>query len=54
MFDSETVHFLPSGGGWWDLVCVCVCVCGGGGGGGGFQKKGVKRGKKGKKGGVTK
>lgn len=23
MFDSKTVHFLPSGGGWWDLVCVC-------------------------------
>ena len=41
MFDSETVHFLPSGGGWWDLGCVCVCVRGGDRrkyGGGGVNK----------------
>ena len=40
MFDSETVHFLPSGGGggiWGECVCA-----GGGGGGRGSKKYGLK------------
>ena len=52
MFDSETVHFLPSGGGggiWGECVCA-----GGGGGGSWFKKIRLKRGDRRKYGEINK